>query len=147
MNLKTISSLLPYALIALAFYYMAGTLMYTREVASFYGYDWSFSEHGFVLNGKGMMGDMVSVASDLAAITPSTGGGAIEEWCPGVTSERGFVTMGFVGDTAVCCLAEENQWLVPFKDIDGQRHYLCGAWPNLDHVVRSLDDFVINVES
>ena len=51
-----------------------------------------------VLNGKGMMGDMVSVASDLAAITPSTGGGAIEEWCPGVTSERGFVTMGFVGE-------------------------------------------------
>ncbi len=147
MKFKSISSLLPFALIAFAAYYMVGTLMYTREVANFYGYKWSLSEHGFALNGQGVMGDMINVVSDLAAVTPPTGEGAIVEWCPGITSERGFVTMGFVEGQAVCCLADESQWLVPFKDVDGQRHYLCGSWPHIDHVYRDLKDVTVEVAS
>lgn len=128
-------------------YQVTGTVMYTIKVAEFYGVDWNWNDLHIALNGRTAFGNQISIASDLAVVTPESGGGSIEEWCPGVSSERGFLSLGFVGDTAVCCSAEEDQWLVPFKDVDGQRHYLCGAWPNLDHVVRNLDDVVINVES
>jgi hypothetical protein len=55
--------------------------------------------------------------------------------------------MGFVGEegTTVCCwVADSEQLLVPFKDIGDNRHYLCGAWPYLDHVTQSIKNSKLN---
>lgn len=136
--LKKLSPFIAGVIIAWFGYMVLATGMYTYKLAEFYGVDYNFSKHGVALNGRTGFGDLINV-SDLA-VTPLDGGGPVNEWCPGVSSKRGHVTMGFVGeDTAVCCwVADENQWLVPFKDVGEQRHYLCGEWPLLDHVIQPI---------
>lgn len=115
-------------------YQTLGVFFYTVESVKFYEIDYSFSEHGVALNGRTSIGNTINVL-DLKAVAPTEGGGAIKEWCPEVVSQRGHVTMGFTGGgEPVCCHVADGQWLVPFKDEGGVRHYLCGAWPHLDWV-------------
>ena len=137
--LKKISPLIFGAIIGWFVYMTAATGMYTYRLAEFYEVDYNFKEHGIALNGRTAFGDMISV-SDLA-VTSVEGGGPVNEWCPDIKSERGNLTMGFVGDdTAVCCwVADNNQWLVPYKDVGDTRHYLCGEWPFLDHVTQPIN--------
>lgn len=119
-------------------YQIVTTGMYTYQVSQFYGVDYSFSEHGIALNGKSSFGNMINV-QDLTAYEPAAGGSSVKDVCRDVESQRGHTTLGFVGDIAVCCwVADENQWLVPFKDEGKTRHYLCGKWPNLDHVTQQI---------
>jgi hypothetical protein len=130
-------------------YMLAGTAMYTYELVKFYGDNYSFSEHGIALNGRTGWGDQINVM-DLATVTPADGGGPIPEWCPNVSSNRGHITMGFVGEegNSVCCwVADSNQWLVPYKDIGEDRHYLCGEWPFLDHVIQPIKNSKLNILS
>lgn len=134
--------------IFLWFIYMTiATIMYTYRVADFYDVDYSFGEHGIALNGRTAFGNQINV-TDLA-VSPIEGGGNIQDWCPGVESKRGFLTMGFVGEDeqkAVCCyVSDYNQWLVPFKDVGDTRHYLCGKWPHLDHVTQPISQSKLNI--
>lgn len=47
-----------------------------------------------------------------------------------------------------CCqLADEDQWFVPFKDEGDYRHYLCGKWPNTDHVIQKISKSKLKLES
>jgi hypothetical protein len=142
---KKLSPFIAGGIIAWFGYMTLATVMYTYKLTEFYEVDYSFSDHGIALNGRTGFGDFINV-SDLA-VTPLEGGGPVNEWCPGVSSERGHITMGFVGeDTAVCCwVADKNQWLVPFKDVGEQRHYLCGEWPLLDHVIQPIKNSKLQI--
>jgi hypothetical protein len=113
------------------------SLMYTYKLAEFHEVDYSLLEHGVTTNGHTSYGDFIEVL-DLAVI-PTKGEGTANELCPNVSSERGYLTIVSVaGYTDVCCEVAENQFLVPFKDIGDQRHYLCGEWPLLDHVIQPI---------
>lgn len=141
-------SVFPYVglfLIIWIIYEIIGTVMYTAKLVDFYNFDWLRSDFSIAINGKTSFGSMISVTKDLKALEPSEKGNTASELCPGITSERGFITMSVVGNTLVCCsTGNEKQWLVPFKDTDGFRHYLCGKWPNLDEVKRPLES--VNVQ-
>lgn len=119
------------------------TTMYNIKLADFYGEDYSFSQKGIVLNGSIANGQMISVR-DLEALSPGDGLHTVPELCPHITSKRGHNTLSFVGDISVCCwVADEKQWLVPYKDVGENRHYLCGKYPHLDHVIQPLTKTVI----
>lgn len=142
------TSIFPYilgALIAFFGYQALATVMYTRALIDFYGIeDWSFEKHGIATNGISMaFGDMISV-TDLAAYIP-VNGGTVDQLCSHTQSQRGHLTLSVVGETPVCCWAEENQWLVPFKQDEHQRHYLCGSWPHLDYVSMPLEHVKIRL--
>ena len=131
-------------------YTVLATGMYTYKLAEFYGLDYEFTIHGLAPNGNAGWGNKIDV-TDLATTTSAAGGGSIEERCPDVKSKRGFVTMGFVGEgidsKSVCCsVANINQRLVPFKDVDKERHYLCGEWPHLDYVIQPLANRKLNTK-
>jgi len=138
--MKKLSPFITAAIAAWFIYMSVGTGMYTYELAKFYGEDYKFSVHGIALNGRTGWGNQINV-TDIATTTPVTGEGTVEEWCPNVTSKRGHVSMGFIGEEgeSVCCwVSDSYQWLVPYKDVDNQRHYLCGEWPNLDYVIQPI---------
>lgn len=123
------------------------SLMYTIKLAEFHGEEWELRVHGIVPNGEGNRsprGGLVSVR-DLKSVAPEPGSGIAAEWCPGITSDRGRITLSSVGSTGVCCWVGDGQQLVPFKDEEGYRHYLCGRWPHLDQVRQSLDAVVIKL--
>lgn len=125
-----------------------GTGMYTYELSKFYGYDYKFSEHGIALNGSTWieMGNYISIR-DLAADAPGPTGSTPAQMCSDVTFERGTPTISFVGETAVCCWASnEDQWLVPFKDVADTRYYMCGKWPHIDIVSKPISKTKIDVE-
>lgn len=122
------------ALVAFGAYQVVATAMYTYELAEFHGVDWSLKNHGIAMNGHSSFGGLTDIA-DLEAVAPKSGGGPVSEWCQGITSMRGYVSMSFVGDLSVCCwAANDTQRMVPFKEEDGKRHYMCGKWPHIDHV-------------
>lgn len=121
-------------------YQLISTVMYTYNVISFYGVDYSYKEHGFALNGKGLIGDVIS-AHELKAYQAELEKGSVQEACRDVHSERGRITLSYIGGAGVCCwLSDQNQWLVPYRDEGDTRHYLCGAWPFLDHVQQKIVD-------
>jgi hypothetical protein len=108
-----------------ALYSLIGTAMYTKELASFHGVDWSFKEHGIALNGISGFGSKINV-QDLRTIIPVNLNISNQENCPSITSESGYISLSTIDDLYVCCdLASNTQWLVPFKDQDRQRKYLC----------------------
>ena len=144
MNLKAV---LAAAFLVWVVYTTLGTVMYTARLASFYEVDWSLETHGIAINGKTGFGDMISVAHDLSASIPSASGGTVNEICPGISSERGHLTVSTIDDNVVCCHISENQWLVPFKEADGKRHYLCGAWPFEEHVTQNLENVALKFTS
>lgn len=118
---------------------LIGTVGYTYNLAEFYDIDYSFSEHGIALNGRTAFGSTIHL-DDLEALPPKPNGSSVEEMCPNVASNRGYLVLGFVGDTAVCCtVGHEGQMHVPFKDEEGYRVYLCGDFPNLHEVKQPLD--------
>lgn len=132
--------------VASVIYGGVGTILYTYELTKFYERDYDFDRDGIALNGRTGRGSMINI-SDIAAITPDSGSGTVQDWCPNISSKRGHVTMSFAGDTAVCCLlTDENQYLVPYKDSDGYRHYLCGAWPMIDEVKQPLSKTHIKMQ-
>jgi len=81
---------------------------------------------------------MISVTDIIAYEPDATKGSSVNEICRDVTSERGFPTLSFVGDTGVCCDAAKNQWLLPFKNKGDTRYYLCGKWPLLEIVSQPI---------
>jgi len=133
---QAVSPFLAGAIISWFCYMSLATGMYTYKLAEFYGVEYDISQHGIALNGRTGFGNQIAITE--LTVTPLPGGGQVKEWCPNVTSKRGFVTISTVGDeTTVCCLASNrNQWTVPYKDVGEERHYLCGEWPLLDHVVQ-----------
>jgi hypothetical protein len=127
-------------------YETVGIVGYTVKLANFYDEDYSFSEHGIAFNGGRSFGQVMSV-KDIEALNPNAGGSSSAEMCPNVTSERGFITIGFAGGMLVCCsMYNENQWMVPFKDKDGYRHYMCGQFPNIDEIKQPLDKVMFNFD-
>ena len=132
-------------LLASVIYGGIGSAIYTYEVTKFYEREYDFDKHGIALNGRTARGSKINI-SDIEAITPKSGGGTVQEWCPGITSKRGHLTLSFAGDTGVCCwLTDKNQYLVPYKDKDGYRHYMCGAWPFIDEIKQPLSQTKINI--
>lgn len=134
--------------IGLAFliYKAAGVGMYNYELAKFNGIsfkEWSMERHFVLDNGSGYRlpryGSMASILQ-LKAVPPESGMGTVQEWCPGITSKRGFVTMGFIDDEAVCCNVGSDRvsFFVPFKDVGDRRHFFCGSWPMIDEVSQPL---------
>ena len=151
---------LPLAIsLALVFlgYQALGSAIYTYELVKFYGIsDWSFSKHGLYTNGDASntivfnsndpLGHMISI-TDLETVTPDSGKGSPQEWCPDITSKRGHVTMGFVRDMSVCCwTAGDSQLLVPVKQDKDTRSYLCGKWPFIDQVSQPITKTKIPIE-
>ncbi|MCF6283237.1 MAG: hypothetical protein L3J28_13725 [Candidatus Polarisedimenticolaceae bacterium] len=115
-------------------YQLLGSIIYTREVAAFYGVDWSLDEHGMAMNGNAVFGEM----RDIFELEVVSGLGELR--CPGITSERGQITEGVVAGVTICCeVANEHQRSVPYIEKEGVAHYLCGKWPNIDHVQRPLN--------
>lgn len=126
-------------LIAYLFYSILSSVMYTYQLVKFFDKEYSLFKHGIVLNGKTGLGSYINVTD--IKLTSFNENRTIEERCPGVSSSQGYLTMGFIGDEwlAVCCrVADNNQELVPYKDVGEVRHYLCGQWPNIDHVTRPI---------
>ena len=133
-------------LIGLIVISLLSTIMYTYRLAEFFEVDWDYQAHGIAMNGNGIgFGNLINI-HDLEAISPGKGGGSVEEWCPDIESERGYITMSLVEDVAVCCDVHETQWLVPFKEMDGYRYYFCGQWPMIDIVRQPLSTVQISVE-
>lgn len=111
-------------------YQLLASVIYTAEVAAFYGEEWSMDKHGLAMNGNAVFGEMKEI-TELAA----EGG-----HCPNITSERGEITMGEVGGEVICCeVANEHQRTVPYIEKGGNGHYLCGKWPAIDQVYRPLN--------
>jgi hypothetical protein len=120
-------------------YQLISTTMYTYSVVSFYGEDYSYEKHGFALNGKGVIGDVIN-SHDLMAYKDDLAKGEYARACRDVQSERGRISITYIGGSSVCCeLSDNNQWLVPYRDEGDTRHYLCGAWPFLDHVTQKIE--------
>lgn len=116
-------------------YQVICTVMYNVELAHFHNTKWIPDVNGVSMNGRPSYGDMINI-NQLEAITPESGAGSVAEWCPGITSSRGHVSMSEVSGTLVCCLApDSSQFLVPFKIIGPNTHVMCGKWPLLDHVI------------
>ena len=144
--MKNLSFYISIAIVTFVLYSVVGTAVYTYRLAEFLEIDWSFEAHGLALNGRGMgFGDLINI-SDIEAVSPGPDGGTTAEWCPSVQSERGFVTMSFVGDLAVCCNVHDSQYLVPFRDREGYREYFCGEWPSIDIVRQPLSATRISVD-
>ena len=138
--MKKLLAFLGFLLIWAVLYEVFATAMYTRSLVRFYDIEkWSFNENGFIFNGRAsVMGNLISVI-DLATTVPESGTGTVPEWCPGVEPvTRSNVTIGVIEGNSVCCEVEDGQWLVPYVDKDGHRHYLCGKWPRLDEVRKPL---------
>ncbi len=141
-----VAGLIAGGFICYVLYQILATGMYTYHLNKFLERDYSFKEHGFALNGKSLSGDTINVR-DLLAYTPEPIGSSVQEMCRDVQSERGHTTLGFVGEYAVCCwTADEDQWLVPYKEVGDTRHYLCGAWPHLDHVTQKIADSKLGIK-
>jgi hypothetical protein len=112
-------------------YQLLASVIYTYQVAAFYGEAWSMDKHGLAMNGNAVFGDMREI-SELAAVDAGH--------CPNITSVRGEITMGTVGGEMICCeVANEHQRTVPYIEKGGNGHYLCGKWPAIDHVFRPLN--------
>ncbi len=112
-------------------YQLLASILYTYEVAAFYGEEWSMDRHGLAMNGNAVFGEM----REISALAAAESG----EACPNITSKRGQLTMGSVGGESICCeVANEYQRSVPYREIAGNGHYLCGKWPAIDHVYRPL---------
>lgn len=58
--------------------------------------------------------------------------------CSHIDSNRAVKTVSIVNDVVVCC--DTDEWLVPYRDVNGRREYLCGRWPNLEVVSKSLEE-------
>lgn len=113
-------------------YQLLASILYTYEVAAFYGEEWSMDKHGLAMNGNAAFGETREI-SELAAAESG-------EVCPGIISQRGEITMGQVGSEQICCeVANEHQRSVPYIESEGNGHYLCGKWPSVDHVYRPLE--------
>lgn len=57
--------------------------------------------------------------------------------CSHIDSNHAVKTVSVVYDVVVCC--DTDEWLVPYRDVNGRREYLCGRWPNLEVVSKSLE--------
>lgn len=128
------------AFVAYVIYELIATAMYTHALVDFYEIeDYSLTQHGIAINGRttGQFPANLITVTDLAVTIPD-GGASVPELCSHVTSNRGHTTLSVVSDEPVCCWAEANQYLVPFRQVDGRREYLCGSWPHLDHVSQDL---------
>ncbi|MCS6162414.1 hypothetical protein OCF84_21900 (plasmid) [Shewanella xiamenensis] len=58
--------------------------------------------------------------------------------CSHIDSNRAVKTVSIVNNVVVCC--DTDEWLVPYRDVNGRREYLCGKWPNLEVVSKSLEE-------
>ena len=131
--------LISIAIVLWGIYAIVGTAMYTRELASFHGVNWSLEEHGIALNGMTGFGPRINVKDLETDKTVNLNLTNVEN-CPGVVSSSGDISMDTIDDLHVCCsLASDSQWFVPAKDVDGFRHYMCNAWPFLEIVKKPLD--------
>jgi hypothetical protein len=135
-------------LLGLVIFKITNAYMYTKEVAEFYGKEYSILDDGIIPNGGGGFGPVINVTGLKAKYMRV---GLRSEYCPDVKSLRlSGVSISFIGspEFGVCCLlAGDNQWLVPYKDVGKERHYLCGKWPNLDHVIQPIVNSVRNLNS
>jgi hypothetical protein len=123
-------------------YQIFGAAMYTYHLVDFYELDYDISEHGLVINGnQNQFGALTSVSALSAQLIHSEHFEGQQYTCDHVKSKRGTTTMSEVGGELVCCWTSSNQqWHIPFKDISGERHYLCGAWPHLDRVIMPIEN-------
>lgn len=131
-------------------------VMYNYQLSEFYqsgresspdvNYEW-FQRHGISINGNATSAQVINVR-DLLAYPEDASGSSPQEICRDVKSSSGSVTLSFIGGYAICCqLADEDQWFVPFKDEGDYRHYLCGKWPNTDHVIQKISKSKLKLES
>ncbi|MEF1217103.1 hypothetical protein REH76_04630, partial [Photobacterium damselae] len=114
-------------------YYVGSSLLYSIEVARFYGLN--ATEMKLTPNGKGW-GNLISVR-DLQASKPT---GTINELCSDVTPitrDHRSISVNESG-IMVCCATDNFNDSVPFKDVNGQRHYLCGKWPTTNEVSQPI---------
>lgn len=114
-----------------------GIIAYSIELADFNKVKFNVTEHLVIKNGVATYGSMKNVL-ELEAVMPSSGGGTSTEWCPGYVAKRGYIVMGQVGGTMVCCNAVDGQYLIPSYDEGEARHYLCGKWPHTDHIIKKI---------
>lgn len=132
-------------------YNLIGSVFYTYKLAEFYDVDYSVSEYGVALNGRSgfdaiiggskLWGDVISPKDIAADFELRSDAGGVEAICSDVITKRSNLTVsavGYDGDIACCWLTNEEQFLVPYKDIDGVRHYMCGSWPYVDHVMQPI---------
>lgn len=80
--------------------------------------------------------------SQIAPVTQlkAQGSGSISEICPDTLSTRGHLTISYSlpADDMVCCVVDEEQLFLPYKDVGDNRHYLCGNWPRTDEIIKPL---------
>lgn len=112
-------------------------IQHDMALSEFYEETWNPIKNGF-----GNRGKMVNI-SELAARPPKGGIGSSEEWCEGIESERGRITLTTIeplDNKLVCCWADRNELHIPFKDKNEQRYYMCGNYPHIDVVKQSLQN-------
>lgn len=133
-KMKSISNVIFLLLFGYVVFEGVPLIMYSKALYEFSDDD-SFSEY---IRPNGMPVGYKSLAPiiELRTTSPKFGEGSVEDWCPGISSDRGHVTMGFVEDDtdtySVCCWASSHQLLVPYKDVGSERLYMCGEWPHID---------------
>ncbi|WP_432459333.1 MULTISPECIES: hypothetical protein [unclassified Agarivorans] len=74
----------------------------------------------------------IDVLEVLRARQPNTHGGNSKDWCPNIHSEKGFISISYLGDQAICCSLGKGQRYVYYKENEQELTILCGRWPRTE---------------